>query len=106
MKLVEDDAADAFEEGVGKHHAQEYAFGDKADTGAFRGNAVHADLVADFVAKALASFGCDALCEHSSGEAAGLEDKDFSGAGELVVEDELGDLRGFSRSGWRLENDS
>jgi hypothetical protein len=58
------------------------------------------------VAEALASFGGNALREHASWEAARLEDENFSGAGELIIEDELRDLGGFSGSGWRLKNDA
>jgi hypothetical protein len=106
MKLIENNTSDAFEERVGKHHAQEDTFGDETDAGAFGCNAVHPDLVAHFVAEALASFGGNALSEHSSREAARLKDEDFPRTGELVIQDELGYLRGFSGTGGCLENDS
>jgi hypothetical protein len=96
MKLVENNTSDAFEERVGEHHPQEDTFGDETDAGALGGDAVHPDLVANFVAEALASFGGNALSEHSSWEAARLEDEDFPGTGELVIQDKLGYLRGFS----------
>jgi hypothetical protein len=106
MKLVENNTSDAFEERVGEHHPQEDTFGDETDAGALGGDAVHPDLVANFVAEALTSFGGNALSEHSSWEAARLEDEDFTRTGELVIQDELGYLRGFSGTGGRLENDS
>jgi hypothetical protein len=105
MKLVEDDAADAFEEGVGEHHAQEDALGDEADACAIGSDAIHPDLVSYFVAEALTSLCGNALSEHTCGESAWLEDQNFARLGEVIIENELGNLRGFSGSGGRLEND-
>jgi hypothetical protein len=54
----------------------------------------------------LAAFGGDALCEHSSRQATRLEDEDFSGSGEMIIQNELGNLRGFSGPGGGLQDDS
>ncbi len=106
VEFVEEDGGDFGEGGVFEHLAKEDAFGDEFDAGAGGGDVVEADLVADFFAEGDAAFGGDAGGEHAGGEAAGLEDDDLAVAAGAGVEEDLGDLGGFSGSGGGFEDDA
>jgi hypothetical protein len=46
----------------------------------------------------------DARRQHASRQATWLQNYDLAFAGQSVIEQNLRDLSGFSRPGWRLEN--
>jgi hypothetical protein len=63
-------------------------------------------LVTDFIPEADFALRGDTRGEETGGEAAGLEDNDLAIAEEAVSEEDLGNLGGFTRAGWGLENEA
>ena len=63
-------------------------------------------MVADLATHAAAALGRDSCGEHPGGEPAGLEYDDFALSEEVVVEEDLRDLRGFSRASGSFQHDA
>ena len=76
VKFVEDDAADAFEEGVLDELSGEDAFGEDLQGRVFGEAFFAADLIADLVAQLPVVFKGDAVGGRAGGDAAGLEHDD------------------------------
>ena len=76
MELVEDDGADAFEEGVFEELAGEDPFGEDVEARVASDFAVEADVVADFSADLPVVFVGDACGGGAGGDSAGLEHDD------------------------------
>ena len=105
MKLVEADGRDAAQSRVGEHLAQQDALSHVADSRGLGHDAIQADLVADLATHAAVALGSDSCGEHPGGEPAGLEHDDFTVAEEVVVEEDLRNLSGFSRASGSFQHD-
>ena len=96
VELVEDDAADAGQVGIGLQHPGEDAFGDDLDAAA--GDALAADAVADAAPRALAEVLGQPLGGGAGGDPARLQHQDAAlDAGFEQVERHAGGLAGAGR---------
>ena len=103
VEFIEDDAADALEEGIGLEAAGEDPLGEDMEEGVGAGAVFEADLPADFAADLPALFAGDAVGDGTRGDAAGLEEEDSRSVTavlrELVQEERGGDAGGLAGAG-------
>ena len=101
VEFVEHHDVKGRQAGIGLQQAQEEALGEEANRCGGGQRAVVAGLVADELAECGAHFRGDAAGNQAGGEAPGLQHGDARAEG--AVED-LGNLGGFARAGWRGEH--
>jgi hypothetical protein len=106
VEFIKEDGGDVFKAGILEQLAEEDAFRYETDAGFVGDDAIEPDLVSDFLAELGLALAGDARCEHAGGKAAGLEDDDLAIAEEGVVEEYLGNLRGFAGAGGSLEDEA
>ena len=106
MELVKHQGLDSIQGGVGEHFPQKDALGHKPDPGFGRGDLVEPDLVTDLAAEPAGTFLGNAAGQHPGGQTARLEHDAFAGSKQSVVEQDLGDLGGFARTGGRLQDEA
>jgi hypothetical protein len=85
---------------------QQNSFGDETDARPWRRNIFEADLVAHFFTEPAIALGSDPSGEETRGEAARLENHDLALSEQAVIEEDLGDLGGFSGAGGSLDDDA
>ncbi len=106
VEFVKEDDADVGERAVVLEPAEEDALGDKADARAEGGLVVETDLIADFCAEFDLAFPGDAGGDGAGGNTAGLKNDNLARAGEIGVEQHLGNLRGLAGAGGGDEDEA
>ena len=106
VEFIEDQSRNAPQVRVGQHLTKKNALGDEENFRFLRGNIVEADLVAHLAAQSHRALGGHAGSQHASSQAAGLEDDAAPATKNPAIEQNLGNLGGFSRAGRSLQNET
>ena len=99
VKFVENEDGHAFQRGVLEHLPQQNAFGHKPDFGPGRRDIFEADLVTDLLAKFHVQFLGDPGREQPGRQPARLKHHHLAVPQEIVPEQHLGNLGGFTGAG-------
>ena len=106
VKFIENNRRDAAQLGIGEHLAEQNSLRDKQEPRVAGRNIIEADLVADLAAEFHTPLAGDTRRQHPRGQAPRLQDHATTVAQDAPVEEDLGNLGGFSRAGRGFEDET